>query len=144
MNKCYLCGHEGHTEVECKLNHPIPNRLLGLGESRTAPAKSGARKADSGKLPMSLLDRFALESIAGVLAFGAQKYAAHNWRQGLATSRLLDAALRHTMAYADGEDNDPESGLSHLAHAACCLMFLMRTARDKPELDDRHTTEQQS
>lgn len=86
---------------------------------------------------MSLLDRYALEQIANVLAFGAKKYAKHNWRKGLEYSRLLDAALRHLLAFADGEDNDPESGLSHIAHAGCCVMFLLWMSRNRTDLDDR-------
>ena len=38
----------------------------------------------------------------------------------------------------DGEDKDPESGLSHLAHAACCIMFLLEFEKTHPELDDRY------
>lgn len=88
---------------------------------------------------MALLDRYAMEQIAMVLAFGAQKYAAHNWRKGIAYSRLLDAALRHLYAFADGEDKDPESGLSHIAHAGCCIVFLLGMINSRPDQDDRHT-----
>lgn len=94
-------------------------------------------KHDDGKLPMTLLDRHALEEIARVLAFGAQKYGRQNWRKGISFSRLLDAAQRHLLAYADGEDKDPETGRSHLAHAGCCIMFALRMERDRPDLDDR-------
>jgi hypothetical protein len=45
--------------------------------------KTEAVKADQGKAPMSLLDRKWLEVAAQVLAFGAKKYAAHNWRKGM-------------------------------------------------------------
>ena len=103
------------------------------------PAVEGGLKFDSGKPPMALLDRYAMEQIALVLAFGAQKYAAHNWRKGIAYSRLLDAALRHLFAFADGEDNDPESGLSHIAHAGCCIVFLLGMINARPDQDDRHT-----
>jgi hypothetical protein len=80
-------------------------------------------KYDSGKAPLSLIPPEALVAEAEVLAFGARKYAAHNWRGGFEWSRLIDAALRHITAF--GEDKDPESGLSHLAHARCCLGFLI-------------------
>lgn len=103
------------------------------------PKQEGGVKFDQGKPPMSLLDRHAMEQIALVLAFGAQKYAAHNWRKGIAYSRLLDAALRHLFAFADGEDNDPESGLSHIAHAGCCIVFLLGMIEARPDQDDRHT-----
>lgn len=106
--------------------------------SHAAPA-TGVKR-DNGKPPLSLVDRHAIEEIGRVLAFGAQKYAAHNWRRGIAYSRLLDAALRHLYAFADGEDNDPESGLSHIAHAGCCVVFLLGMIRRRPDVDDRWTT----
>lgn len=99
----------------------------------------GGLKFDTDKPPLSLIDRHAIEEIAKVLAFGAKKYEAHNWRKGIAYSRLLDAAIRHLYAFADGENLDPESGLPHVAHAGCCIVFLLGTMHAHPELDDRHT-----
>lgn len=99
---------------------------------------TGGLKYDAGKPPLSLIDRHAIEDIARVLGFGAKKYAAHNWRNGVAYSRLIDAALRHLYAFADGEDNDPESGLSHVAHAGCCIIFLLGLQHSMPAMDDRH------
>jgi hypothetical protein len=63
---------------------------------------------------------------------------AHNWRKGIQTSRLMAAAQRHLLAYNEGEDLDPETSLSHLLHASCCLMFAYELSLDKPELDDRY------
>jgi hypothetical protein len=98
---------------------------------------SGAIKHDQGKPGMNLLSREALEQIALVMDFGKEKYAAHNWRKGFQWSRPLSAAIRHIMAFNDGEDKDPESGLSHLAHAACCIMFLLEFEKTHKDLDDR-------
>ena len=95
-------------------------------------------KNDAGKPPISLINRRALEEEARVMAYGAEKYAVHNWRKGIASSRLLDAALRHILAYVDGENVDPETGLSHLAHARCCLAFQIELEVTHPKLDDRH------
>ena len=97
-----------------------------------------AIKHDQNKLPMHLLSTTALEEIAAVLQFGAEKYESHNWRKGFVWSRPLSAALRHLLAFNDGEDRDPESNLSHLAHAACCIMFLLEFEKTRPELDDRY------
>lgn len=97
-----------------------------------------AIKFDSNKLPLNLLSTEALNQTAAVLAFGAEKYAEHNWRAGFAWSRPLAAAMRHITAFNDGEDKDPESGLSHLAHAACCIMFLLEFEKTHPHLDDRY------
>lgn len=97
-----------------------------------------ALKFDTNKLPLNLLSTEALNQTAAVLKFGAEKYAEHNWRAGFTWSRPLAAAMRHITAFNDGEDCDPESGLSHLAHAACCIMFLLEFEKTHPELDDRY------
>jgi hypothetical protein len=96
-----------------------------------------AIKHDFDKLPVELLDPLWLEAVAEVLGFGARKYAAHNWRKGFKHTRLLGAALRHLLAWQRGQDLDPESGLPHLAHASCCLMFLTNLTQTRPDLDDR-------
>ena len=54
-----------------------------------------ALKFDSDKLPLHLLSTEAMNQTAAVLAFGAEKYAAHNWRKGFVWSRPLSAAMRH-------------------------------------------------
>lgn len=95
-------------------------------------------KHDDGKPRMSLLSSMWLEGVTNVLNFGAKKYAAHNWRKGIARSRLLDAAFRHINAYNGGEDFDSESGLLHLYHASCCLMFASELHFTHPSLDDRY------
>jgi hypothetical protein len=97
-----------------------------------------ALKFDDGKLPFHLLSTEAMNQTAAVLAFGAEKYAEHNWRKGFVWSRPLSAAMRHITAFNAGEDKDPESGLSHLAHAACCIMFLLEFEKTHKELDDRY------
>jgi len=100
--------------------------------------KATALKFDQNKLPLNLLSTEALNQTAAVLQFGAQKYAEHNWRKGFAWSRPLAAAMRHITAFNAGEDKDPESGLSHLAHAMCCIMFLLEFEKTHQELDDRY------
>ena len=99
---------------------------------------SVAIKHDEEKPPMYLLPSESLEEIAKVLAFGAKKYSAHNWRKGMGWSRLLSAALRHLFAFVRGEDKDPETGLSHLAHAGCCVLFLLWYEQKRKEFDDRY------
>ncbi len=127
------------------------NKITITNTVTTASGSAGgsAMKFDGDKLPVNLLSSEALLQTAAVLKFGADKYHAHNWRDGFAWSRPLAAAMRHIMAYNDGEDKDPESGLSHLAHAACCIMFLLEFEKTHPELDDRykvdvHKTKEQS
>lgn len=109
-----------------------------FGQPPLANPTGTAIKHDQDKLPLNLLSREALEQTAAVLKFGANKYAEHNWRNGFLWSRPLAAAMRHLVAFNDGEDRDPESGLSHLAHAACCIMFLLEFEKTHKELDDRY------
>lgn len=86
---------------------------------------SEALKFDGGKPRMDLLPHRPLQEVAKVLMFGLVKYAAHNWRLGTDWSRFVRAAQDHIGYWNEGEDLDPESKLSHLAHAVCCLLFLM-------------------
>ena len=94
-------------------------------------------KADDAKTRYDLLPPELLEETAKVLTFGAQKYSAHNWAQGASGSRYFSAMMRHMWAWWRGEDNDPETGFSHLAHAACCLSFLIAYQRRGLGEDDR-------
>lgn len=98
-------------------------------------------KHDGEKEPLALLSRVWLLGVAKVMGFGAKKYAADNWRGGIQRRRLISAALRHLLAYSDGEDNDPETGYSHLDHASCCLMFAREMHETRPDLDDRYKRE---
>lgn len=97
-----------------------------------------AAKFDGEKPRADLLPSAPLLMIAEVLTFGAKKYAAHNWRAGFDQSRLIGAALRHLLAYNDGEDTDPESGLSHLAHLGCCVLFMLEQQAKGTGNDDRY------
>lgn len=98
------------------------------------------RKNDDGKDPWALAPWDAFREVVKILALGAVKYAPRNWEQGIAYSRLYSATLRHLTAWWEGEDLDPETRKSHLAHAACCVLFLLafvlRGTR-RAELDDR-------
>lgn len=88
--------------------------------------KVAAVKKDDGKPDWSLVPFDGLEGMVRVLEFGAKKYSRDNWMTsgGFSYRRVLTACLRHLFAYMRGEDNDPESGLSHISHAQCNLLFL--------------------
>lgn len=60
----------------------------------------------------------------------------------MAWTRMSDAALRHITAWIEGEDKDWESGLSHLAHAICCLTFLLTYQLLNLGTDDRYKPEE--
>lgn len=84
-------------------------------------------KHDDGKLPLHLLSGPALFEIADVLRYGAleEGYGERNWEKGLQYSRIFAAAQRHLWKWWVGHQFDDKSRRHHLAHAACCLMFLL-------------------
>jgi hypothetical protein len=84
-----------------------------------------------------------MEQTAWVHKLGADKYGAWNWREtGVCASTYVNAILRHLNAWRDGEDLDPESGISHLAHVACSANILMDAGYCGKLQDDRNTTRQ--
>ena len=82
-------------------------------------------KHDHDKLRVELLPVGALESVAAVLTHGAKKYKDDNWQYVMPRRRYYGAGLRHVWRRVRGEKLDKESGLPHLAHAACCILFLL-------------------
>ena len=94
-------------------------------------------KFDEGKLRYDLLPPDSLQEIAEILTIGAAKYGDRNWEQGMSWSRVFAAAMRHLWAWWRGEGIDKEDGKSHLAHAACCVMFLQAYALRQRGNDDR-------
>lgn len=99
---------------------------------------SEGKKFDSGKPPLHLVSWPAIWEIAKVLEFGAQKYNAWDWQKGINHSRTLSAALRHLTAYVTGETYDDETGINHLAHALCEIMFALTfDLQGRDEFDDR-------
>ena len=104
--------------------------------SKGNPTKEGV-KSDEGKLPYELLAPEYMEATASVLQFGANKYGPRNWELGMAWSRPFGALMRHMWAWWGGEKADPETGMSHLWHAACCIMFLIAYEERQIGNDDR-------
>lgn len=98
-------------------------------------------KHDTGKSRLDLLPFDALIEVGYILTFGASKYADRNWELGMEWGRLHGAALRHLSAWGTGEDKDPETGRSHLAHAACCCLMLLALTIRGVGRDTRHCAE---
>jgi|TARA_R110000803_G_scaffold135625_1_gene202575 hypothetical protein len=99
-------------------------------------------KYDDNKPQYNLIPIDATREVAEVLGFGANKYGPNNWRDdGNVTewSRTYASIQRHLNAFWNGENLDPESGLSHLAHANTQLMILMTHMSDGHlHMDDRY------
>lgn len=91
------------------------------------------------KLPFSVLPTPVLAEVALALLEGALKYRRHNYRvAGVRASVYYDATLRHLMAWWEGEDTDPDSGLNHITKAISSLMVLRDAMmQGKLSIDDR-------
>jgi hypothetical protein len=72
------------------------------------------------------------------MTIDANKYGRHNWRNGMAFSRLFAATLRHLFLCFGGKTRDEKSGLSHLAHTALCVLFLLEYGLLGSGIDDRY------
>ncbi len=111
--RCEVCGRKEYHSPAC------PVRL-------TETPTTVGRKDDQGKARWSLVPRLAMKQVVQVLMVGANRYGDHNWRQvENPRKRYYDAATRHITARFNGEMNDPDDNLPHLAHAVCCLLFLL-------------------
>lgn len=88
-------------------------------------SKDQSAKADKGKLELSLVNPELVKAVAEVRMYGTEKYGdSENWRK-VEPKRYVDALYRHLLAYIEGNEVDEESGLSHLAHMACNISFLL-------------------
>jgi len=122
----YVVAAEGET-----LDDAL-DRVFGQGEHHMAELadlhRAGA-KDDGEKLDYTLVPVELEDSVCAVMTMGAKKYTRNGWRTVPdGGQRYLAAMERHVKAFKDGEDLDPESGLHHLAHAACNLGFLLHFA----------------
>lgn len=99
-------------------------------------------KYDGEKPKMHLLPPKATLEVAKVLTFGANKYDEENWRKlDNLQSRYTSGALRHIFAHIDSETLDTESGLSHLAHAICCLLFKLEIELENAKIEEERPRE---
>lgn len=92
------------------------------------------------KPSLSLIPPTALVLLAKVMELGAKKYGSYNWRQNKVRATVyVDAALRHLLSYFDGETEDRESGVSHLAHVMACAAIVLDAEATGNLIDDRPT-----
>lgn len=101
------------------------DRMVEEFRQRTEAHLAEGVKHDDDKVRIDLVDPQMIFGIAHVLGFGAKKYEENNWAKGINYNRLYRALIGHMHAWWMGEDLDEESGLPHLWHAGCCLMFLI-------------------
>jgi hypothetical protein len=79
-----------------------------------------------------------IDEMAKVGDFGAKKYGQWNYQKGMYWMRLCGSMARHLTAFIRGENNDKESGLSHLAHLAYDAAMVFGYIGRHDNLDDRY------
>ena len=122
--------------VADSVSHQVSEKSSGIGDINSTEKGSGARY-NAGKPDLSLIPLCTLEDEARVWEYGAKKYARGNWQKGMSWNAVLSCALRHLSKFQAGEDLDAETGLPHLAHAACNIRMLTLYTRTYKEGDDR-------
>lgn len=95
-------------------------------------------KHDGAKPDMTHVPIEAMWAMAEAFTYGAKKYAADNYREGLAVRRQVAAALRHIYQFLDEGDIDKESGCKHIGSAMASLAMACFTVENHPNLDDRY------
>ncbi len=132
-NGAHFCGSAAVALpiLVCSLCNETYSGLAGTHHiclSKDLPTPLGtpeALKYDNNKPDLSLIPREFSNELAKALMHGEKKYGRYNYRNGMDWHRLIAASLRHITAFNEGENTDPESGLSHLGHASACLAFLI-------------------
>lgn len=90
------------------------------------------------KAPMACVPNTALIELYGVMGGGAHKYGIYNYRNSTIDAlTYIGAIRRHFMLWEDGEDEDHESGYSHLAHIMACCAILFDSQYTNNILDNR-------
>lgn len=124
---CYRCWPEFNSTCAYCLTLPGNEHLIHEGPMiELLRIRAGGIKHDQGKLRYDLLPPEPIEELVKILTHGAAKYGPNNW-QGLDhfEDRYYAACMRHLQLWRQGERLDKDSGLSHLAHAMCCITFLL-------------------
>lgn len=146
LSDCPNCGIQPYLDAETfsrlvdegqELRKTMQKKMRQSQFKMIPDPRTGAIKADGEKNRLDLWPVRPYEDVGWVLTYGARKYADRNWEKGFKWSRLFGSTLRHLFAWYRGETIDPESGLNHLAHAACNIIFLLEFSHTGAGEDDR-------
>jgi hypothetical protein len=129
-----------HRLEEDKLLQGIPAEQIMAGDAQPPATKPTNPKDAVGvlKYAMSYVSAPVLAEIAVGMTEGGHKYGRHNYRViGVRGSIYYDATMRHLMQWWEGEDLDPDSGLSHITKAITSLVVLRDAMIQGKFNDDR-------
>ena len=122
-------------DTDLMTEHDLPRIFNPDGAAENPKDRVGA-----GKPPLHLIPPAAEILEAVVMGLGARKYGEYNWRTSKVRATVyIAAAKRHLAQWLDGQDDDSESSVSHLAHARACLGVLLDAIATGNVIDDRPT-----
>lgn len=142
MNRCTWCKTVIESPVTCAQDSTVVFCSTACGEkwmkSEIKAIKTEAKHFDTGKAPLEQIPWESLKMIADCFAYGEGKYSKFNWCHGMAWLKLAGSCCRHLYKWIGGEDNDDESGLSHMAHLATDAIMLCWYISKQKGTDDRY------
>jgi len=137
--KCSICGHDysilknGNKICICNATEVSHSSLVQNVKDSNPKDSVGIKK-----VPFSTVSAPVIAEIGLAMLEGSRKYGRHNYRAiGVRGSVYYDACLRHLTQWWEGEDIDPDSGLSHITKALACLVVLRDAMLLDKCVDDR-------
>ncbi len=98
---------------------------------------AGEKSKDKPKI--HLIPSEAILGMASAFTHGIEKHGRYEFRDNnLTYTEIIDALMRHTLAFLAGEDIDEESGLPHTYCIGANYAMLEWKRVHQPELDDRY------
>lgn len=124
---CSGCTGRGECDPVCR--HRRTDRIK---------ASNPKDAVGTGKVPFSTVPAPVIAEVGLGMLEGARKYGRHNYRAiGVRGSVYYDAAMRHLTGWWEGQDIDPDSGLSHITKALASLVVLRDAMMNGKWIDDR-------
>jgi hypothetical protein len=112
----------------------VSSQLRGVIKEMENPKQYAGER----KVPMHLIPDGATLAMAMSFKEGARKYGPFNWRTTpVRASAYVGAVRRHLDAWWNGEDEDPDTGLSHLWKALSCIAVMVDAQLADSFHDDR-------
>ena len=102
-----------------------------------------SKRFNKGKVSFFDLPMVALAEVAKNGMYGRSKYSAYNWKKASTASETFDCLMRHILRFWQGEDDDPESAVKHLACIAWNAMAAIEKELSGRLIDDRYVYEEQ-
>lgn len=139
---CEKCGDKINTDGRCACaTTQFDDFTRRFGDKPTNPKDM----IGVNKVPLSTVSGAVMLEVGLAMLEGAAKYGRHNYRAvGVRASVYYDATMRHLVSWWEGEDIDPDSGISHVTKAIASLVVLRDAMIQEKMQDDRAPRSQMS